>query len=165
MKVGNFDQNHIETVLNCEGYYDAYNADKTDLKKTSFSKIVDFRSSGVMTETDSNGITWRWYEFCFVPNIGFLADTTPLLTDVEVQICFERAKPEVALIELEDNMELSFIEILDCKAVTEYISSPYLRAHFQKIQTAPIIYEYDSIEVITKPLTVTDTVIRIDHMR
>ena len=173
MKLGNFDQNHLETLLNCEGYYDAYNADKQDLIKTSFNKIVDFRSSGIKEETETitskEGVTserkWRWYEFCFSPNIGFLADTLPLITDTEVQICFERAKPEVALIELDDDMELEYIELIDCKAQTEYVSSPSLRAYFQTIQTNPIVYEFDNIDVMTKPMSVTDTIVRVDHIR
>ena len=173
MKLGNFDTNHVETVMNSEGYYDAYNANKDDLQTEEFSKIVKFRKSGVSETTETskdqnNNVittTWRWYEFCFSPNIGFLADTTPLLTDSEVSICFERAKPEVALIEIEDNMELDYLEIHDCKAVTEYITSPNLRAHFQKIQSNPIVYEFDNIDVMKKQLTVTDTIVRIDHLR
>ena len=173
MKIGNFNRDYLDTIMGAEGYYDAYNSDATELKSSSALKIVNFRRSGVATTTETvtnkDGSTadliFHWYEFSFIPSIGFLADSDPLLTDCELVLDFGRAKPEIAVIKTGEGDDLDFIELKHVYAVTEYISSPQLRSYFQSIENNPIIYKYDNIEVITKQLPLNDTVVRFDNMR
>ena len=173
MKIGNFNRDYLDTIMGAEGYYDSYNSDASDLKATSATKVVNFRRSGIAstTETVTNkdgetaDLTFRWYEFSFIPSLGFLADSDPLLTDCELVLSLNRAKPETAVIKTGQGDDLDFIELKHVHAVTEYISSPQLRTYFQSIDQNPIIYKYDSIDVITKQLPLNDTVVRFDNMR
>ena len=57
------------------------------------------------------------------------------------------------------------IEIKDCYALTEYVSSGNIQTFFDKIQNEPIIYEYEDTEVVIKSLPTDDTTIRIDNIR
>ena len=172
MKIGNFDRDYLDTVMGAEGYYDSYNIGSDVLKETLSRKIKDGRRSGIVSTTESVTINqaqvdkkFYWYEFSFVPNIGFLADSDPLLTDCEVELNFTRAKPQTSVIQVDVADDLEAIELLHVHAITEYVSSPAMRSHFQSIDQNPVIYRFDNVEVLTKQIPQNDTVVRFDNMR
>ena len=173
MKVGNFNRDYLDTTMGAEGYYDAYNSDADELKTTNATKIVSFRRSGIasvsetVTDKENNQTEQKfyWYEFSFIPNLGFLADSDPLLPDCELALSFGRTKPEVSVIKKDAGDDLEAIELKHVHAVAEYISSPELRTYFESINQNPIVYNYDDIDVITKQLPLNDTVVRFDNMR
>ena len=108
------------------------------------------------------------YEFALSPNHGFLACPTPLLPDCELKISFDRTKAQNVLIaqgEIAEPPEDGYIEIKDCMAITEWISSPKLRSYFETIDNNPIIYDYDDCEVLIKNIPNTNTHVRLDNIR
>ena len=148
-----------ETGFMTEGYFDHYNADDTELMAEP--SVIERRNylyhqSG----------TKRRYEFAYTPSMGFLGSPLPLLNDTELKISFDRSRPEVALIATSSvTNDCEYIEINDCYAVTEYISSPETREMFRSIDISPIIYEYDSVDVLIKNIPKGETDIRLDNIR
>ena len=164
MKIGNFNRDYLESIMGCEGYYDAYNSGKAELTDSTAKKVIEFRRSGVTSVVEDTK-TYYWYEFSFMPNIGILADSDPLMTDCELILDFGRAKPETSVIKIKTGDDLTSIELKYCHAVAEYISSPALRSYFETIDYNPIIYNYDSIEVYANQLPLNDTVVRFHNIR
>ena len=158
-KTTNYDSKMTETGFMIEGYFDHYNADDTELMAEP--SLIERRSylyhqSG----------TKRRYEFAYTPSMGFLGSPLPLLNDTELKISFDRCKPETALIATSSiTNDCEYIEIKDCYAVTEYISSPETRELFQSIDISPIIYDYDSVDVLIKNIPKGETDIRLDNIR
>ena len=83
----------------------------------------------------------------------------------ELKLSFDRASIKHPLIRLDDSGILTDIEIKDCYALTEYVSSGNIQTFFDKIHNEPIIYEYEDTEVVIKSLPTDDTTIRIDNIR
>ena len=105
------------------------------------------------------------YDFAFIPDIAFLANADPLIKNCELKLRFDRADKGVSVLKLADGGTLNDIIIDDCYAVTEYISSPDLRAHFDKIEYEPILYNYEDVEVLVKSIPYDQTNIRFDNLR
>ena len=82
------------------------------------------------------------------------------MKNCELKISFDRAAANCAVIAVEDQAELDKIEITDCFAITEYVSSPAIRSHFDQIEYNPTVYEYDEVEVIIKNIPQHETNIR-----
>ena len=87
------------------------------------------------------------------------------MTNCELKLSFDRASIKHSLIRLDETGTLTDIEIKDCYALTEYISSNNIQNFFDKIQNEPIVYEYEDTEVVIKTLPTDDTTIRIDNIR
>ena len=106
------------------------------------------------------------YEFLLSPCNGFLQNTEPLLKDCELKLRFERAQWNVAVQAVNDGpTAMNSIELKDIYAVSEYISSPHWRQHFDKINSGPIMYEYQESEAIIKTLPQNETEIRLDGVK
>ena len=105
------------------------------------------------------------FDFAFIPDLAFLANADPLLKNCELKLRFDRAEKTVAVLEHESGGTLNDIIIEDCYAVTEYISSPELRSHFDKIEYEPILYNYEDVEVLVKSIPYDQTTIRFDNLR
>ena len=89
----------------------------------------------------------------------------PLPKDCELRISFDRAEVSTSLLQITDGEELEELKINDCFAVTEWVSSPSLRSFFQEIENNPVAYNYDEIEMLTKPLPMGEKIIRLDNIR
>ena len=103
------------------------------------------------------------YDFCIIPNIGFLCNSDPLPTNCEVKLSFDRAVSSVAI--LSDADRGVTLEIKECFAMTEYISSPNLRTYMDSIDNAPLRFEFEDCEVYTKSIPQGETNIRFDNLR
>ena len=151
----------ISSVFRPEGYFDVFNSDKTELSGHAGANIISRRKFGI----HESGTTRR-FEFIICPNMGFLASPDLLMKDCELKLSFDRANVANCLVEYGTVTNVcTEIEIKDCYAVTEYVSSPSLRDHFAKIDTTPLVYEYDDCEVILKSIPLNDTDIRFDTIR
>ena len=151
----------ISSVFRPEGYFDIYNSDKTELSGQGGANTIGKRKF----EVHESGTTRR-YEFVISPNVGFLASPDLLMKDCELKLSFDRANVANCLVEYSTVTNVcTEIEIKDCYAVTEYVSSPSLRDYFAKIDTTPLVYEYDDCEVILKSIPLNDTDIRFDTIR
>ena len=126
-----------------------------DKRRTSYNSITDAKT---------NKKTYT-YEFILIPNLGFLAESTPLLNDCELRINFDRARPETAVLAVGSDKTVPDLEIKDCFMTTEWVSSPALKTYFSDISYNPITYQYDEIEVMTKPLPMNMTTIRLDNLK
>ena len=157
-KIGNFSVDTIATCFQSEGYHDVWNGDDTFL--TNNVSVKTLRRTGASL----TGTKYR-YEFEFSPVNGFLSSPDLLMTNCELKLSFDRASVKHALIRLDESGILNDIEIKDCYALTEYISSGNIQNFFEKIQNEPIVYEYEDTEVVIKTLPTDDTTIRIDNIR
>ena len=115
------------------------------------------RSYGTSVGTD------RLYDFCIIPSIGFLANNDPLPTNTEVKLSFDRAGSAVSLLSADD--PTVSLEIKNCFAITEYISSPNLRTYLESIDNIPLRYEFEDCEMYTKSIPQGETNIRFDNLR
>ena len=149
----------VESGFIPEGYFDHYNADDTELLEAS--QVIERRNYLYHEEG-----TKRRYEFAFTPVMGFLGSPEPLLNNTELKISFDRCRPETALIATKSiTNDCEYIEIKDCHALTEYVSSPEIRNFFETIDVQPIVYEYDSVDVLIKNIPKGETDIRLDNIR
>ena len=109
--------------------------------------------------------TRRWH-FVICPNFGFLGSPQPLMNNCELKLSFDRSSPLTSVLDCGNaSPALEEIEIKDCYAVTEYVSSESLRNYFDHITYEPIRYEYDSCEVMVKSIPNGETDIRFDNLR
>ena len=162
-KYGNYNGETIKTVLQNEGYYDMLNAAADVVTK-------EFRSARQVQPALSgkDGKKRVKYFFAFLPSAGFLRDSQPLMKDCELKLKFDRAPSKVSFIKNKESTTeefANFIEISDCYAQTEYISSPGLRRHFEKIETMPIKYEYDECQIYLKNIDLNCHTVRVTQFR
>lgn len=155
-KIGNFAVDAICTGFIGEGYTDLYNADWSDGIDSKSQK--DARLFYATTANNTHT-----FDFCIVPLVGFLGNNDPLPKDCEVKLSFDRTPSSVALIS--DAKQDITLEIQNCYAVTEYISSPDLRSYFDGIDNAPIKYNFEDCEVYCKSIPQGETNIRFDNLR
>ena len=131
------------------------------LKKAT--KTMDLRRK--LGKSEGSKIT---YDFVFVPNDGFLNSNIPLTNDCEVILSFDRAIIDTSFMKVaESSSDLhgKVLEINDCFALTEYVSSENLRRHFDKIQSNPLTYAYQNCEVTLKNIPYNEKDIRIDNIK
>ena len=162
-KIGNFDFEALHTCFMNEGYfYDTYFADGDEIVKQNgiWLKYVKSRPD---CSTKASGKDR--YEFAFIPNNGFLTSPELLMKDCELKISFDRTNSKIPLTKIFANEPPAEIKILDCFAITEYISSPGIRSFFDGINTQPISYEYEDMEVIIKALPKDTTNIQVENIR
>ena len=158
-KIGNFDGGMVKTGFNAEGYFDNYNMNCDEFD--SAPPLIQLRQSAGFLEANK-----RRYEFAMSPNIGFLANPLPLMTNTELKLSFDRAPPSVAILKNGDiTSECEQIELDDVYAITEYISSPNLRNHFEYVDAGSIVYEYEECDVLIKNLEKGNTEFRFDNLR
>ena len=160
MKIGNFGANNLQTVYPGSGWRDLYSCDKPTLD-TSGGAVL--KSNREMMGTDVSGV--MTYDFIIVPCHGFLASPNLLLNNCELRINFDRADSRISTIRTDGADPTPKIEIKDCFAKTEYVSSPDLRQYFEQISLNPIIYMYEDVNVITKPCPKNLNTIRFDNIR
>ena len=109
--------------------------------------------------------TRRW-TFVICPNFGFLGSPEPLMSNCELKLSFDRSNAYTSVLDVGSTTpSMKDIEIKDCYAVTEYISSENLRTYFDRIDYQPIRYEYDACEVMVKSIPTGETEIRFDNLR
>ena len=111
---------------------DLWNAGKAELNGTS--SIITHREG--MGTTDGTDIT---YDFIIVPCHGFLASPDLLLNNCELRINFDQADSKISTIRLSGSENTPKIEIKDCFAKTEFVSSPELRQYFERVSLNPIL--------------------------
>ena len=108
------------------------------------------------------------YDFVFVPNDGFLNSNKPLVRDCEIKLSFDRAIADLSFIKVGNvttDHAGKILQIQNCFALTEYISSENLRNHFDRIETSPIKYNYQNCEVTLKNIPLNEKEIRIDNIK
>ena len=159
-KLGNFNTDYITSNFVTEGYVDFMNCDAETLQTEDGAPYVTARQRTRVKKGEKSR-----YDFAFIPDLAFLANADPLLKNCELKLRFDRADKAVSLLRLEAGGTLDDIIIEDCYAVTEYISSPELRSHFDKIEYEPILYKYEDVEVLVKSIPYDQKNIRFDNLR
>ena len=88
------------------------------------------------------------------------------MNNCELKLSFDRSSPLTSVLDCGTASPiLDEIEIKDCYAMTEYVSSESLRTFFDHITYEPIRYEYDACEVMVKSIPTGETEIRFDNLR
>ena len=160
LKLGNYNADYITSAYVTEGYSDFTNCNAGLLQTDEGKNIVTVRER---TGIKANGKAR--YDFAFIPDAGFLGNADPLFENCELKLRFDRADPMVALLKKAEGGSCSEIQIQDCYAVTEYISSPDLRDYFDRIEYEPLLYKYEDVEVLVKSIPYNQTRIRFDNLR
>ena len=160
-KIGNFNQPYVESAFTVEGYYDNYNYDVVDLM--SNTTTVAKRRANYNSKKENNKNVYT-YEFLFIPNLGILGDSMPLLNDCELKLNFDRSKGATSIMS-RSSKTVPYLEIKECHAITEWVSSAQLKNYFAGIDYNPIVYNFDDIDVLTKSLPMNETTIRLDNLR
>ena len=155
-KIGNFAVDYISTGFIGEGYTDLYNADWADGISTKVQQ-----AARILPATKANNM--YTYDFCLIPMVGLLGQEDPLPQNTEVKLSFDRTPSSIPL--LSDSAKEITLELSDCYAVTEYISSPEMRSYFGGIDNIPIRYDFEECEVFTKSIPQGETNIRFDNLR
>ena len=159
-KLGNFNTDYVTSAFVSEGYVDYLNCDAVNLATSDGQLLITARER---TAIKAHGKAR--YDFAFIPDVSFLANADPLIKNCELKLRFDRTDPSVAVLKQTDGAEIHDIEIEDCYAVTEYISSPDLRNYFDRIENEPIMYKYEDVEVLIKSIPYNQTNIRFDNLR
>ena len=97
------------------------------------------------------------YDFIMIASDPFLNENSPLPPGVELQLSFERLKMEFSSLRVKKESHALKNQILPLKNVfaeVEYISSPTLRNQMASIESQPIKYSYDDMDVIYKTIPV-----------
>ena len=144
-KIGNFNGRCLETCFSQEGMTDLYNFNNTVLATNP--AMITARNRGSSSDKGK-----RRYEFAYVPNIDLLAEPYPLNKGVELKISFDRAPYQCSLIEMDTitTAESGSIEIKDCHALIDFVSSPFYRNYFATIENTPITYTYEATDVLVR---------------
>lgn len=164
-KNGNFNQSYLTTVNSTEGYFDEFNVGAATLAlNEDQTGTVAARRLNKPVDGGKADQTFR-YEFLLIPKSGFLGSPELLVKDVELQLRFDRAAVACAVVGTKPDMSavtLNELEIKNCYAIVEYVSSPAIRQRFDSIEMRPFPYDFDQCDVITKSLSQNETTIRID---
>ena len=158
-KYGNFNCNAISSMFQCEGYHDMNNIDLEKLLKMT-AVITNRRHQGIEVGDK------RIYDFIFIPNCGFLNSNLPLMSNCEIKLSFDRCPASTSFLAAPSVMETkNVLEIKDCYALTEYISSDSLRKYFSKIDSGPIRYKFEECEITLKNIPLNETQVRLDNIK
>ena len=160
--MGNYDGSLIDTGFFFEGYVDNYNCTSKELGGPGGDAIIQNRQWNRYTVSGK-----KIYEFALIPNMGFLGSPDLLVKNCELKLSFDRAPSNVSILKTAEPKEdlSNVLEIKDCFAITDYISSPDIRDYFSSIETKPFIYHYDDVDVIIKNVPLGETDIRFDTLR
>ena len=164
-KVGNYDVDYVCSAFATEGYLDLWNFND-DLLFSEEAQAIRQRR----LETMSHDVPNNKYiaEFCIIPNTGFLSNSDPLVKDVELKLSFDRSNIKQYLMAKDADWKQwgdLKVDIKNCYAVTEHVSSPSLRTMFSSIDYTPFRYEYEECEVLVKTIPQNETNIRFDNLR
>ena len=164
-KIGNYDIDYVSTAFAPEGYSDLWNFDDDVLFTEPAKKVMEKRTD--ILYHDPVGHKYI-ADFCIIPNTGFLSNPDPLVKDVELKLSFDRSNVQQYLIAKEDEWTALgdvTVDIKNCYAVTEHISSPSLRSSLETIDSTPFRYEYEDCEVYVKSIPQNETNLRFDNLR
>ena len=164
-KVGNYDVDYVCSAFGTEGYLDLWNFDDEILFSEDAKEIRERRLESMSHDASNHKYI---AQFCIIPNTGFLSNPDPLVKDVELKLSFDRSDVKQYLMAQDaDWAQLTDlkVDIKNCYAVTEHVSSPSLRTLFSSIDYSPFRYEYEECEVLVKSIPQNETNIRFDNLR
>ena len=156
-KVGNFNNNYIESAFVLEGYFDMYNLEQGS--EDQKMQIAKYRRQG-----RKRGNKYV-YEMIFTPNDAFLNQNLLLPPNSELKLSFERLPAEFSSYFLGKQPQKGKVfELKDCYAEAEYVSSRALRNFGDSINSEPIGFKYDETSVYCKVLPINEKYIRLDNI-
>ncbi|CAG5103486.1 Oidioi.mRNA.OKI2018_I69.chr1.g793.t1.cds [Oikopleura dioica] len=155
-KYANFNRDYITTGFQMEGYYDhqIYNYLENADDKAYVAKL---RRPQCLYDPASKKYI---YELIFFPSNGFCLDNKPLPLNTSLKLKFNRLNAGFSTYFLSPDGEKvntgvhynKPLEIKDCYALCEYVSSPSMRNYFTRIRSKPITYKYDEVTVSTRTI-------------
>ena len=137
-----------------EGYYDneiyEYLANKTDKEEVKLLRRPQCLHDSKLKK--------YIYELVFFPSNGFCLDNKPLPLNTTMKLKFNRLRSEYSTVHIGSTSEGQKahqgqpLEITDCYALCEYVSSPAMRNYFTRIKSKPISYKYQEVTVSTRDI-------------
>ena len=91
--------------------------------------------------------------------------------NTELKLSFDRLPTEYSSVLIDlgaqkvDSLKGKILKLKNVFAQVEYVSSPYLRSYFDRINEIPISYVFDECSVMYKNLPLNEQSIRLDNMR
>ncbi|CAG5104413.1 Oidioi.mRNA.OKI2018_I69.chr1.g1241.t1.cds [Oikopleura dioica] len=149
-KFGNFNRDYVSSAYQIEGYYDHEVYDY--LTQPDKEVLKQIRRPQCFRDGDH-----YVYELVFFPSNGFCLDNKPLPLNTTMKLKFNRLRSEFSTVYIGSTPEQAThkgkpLEIKDCYAVCEYVSSPSIRNYFTRIKSKPISYKYQEITVSTRDI-------------
>ena len=98
------------------------------------------------------------YELVFFPSNGFCLDNKPLPLNTSLKFKFNRLDSGFSSVYIGKDPQNGVhkgrpLQIKDCYAICEYVSSPSIRNYFTRIKSKPISYKYDEVTVSTRDIS------------
>ena len=110
----------------------------------------------------------RIFQIVMTPSTGFLNSNLELLPNTELKLTFERAPASLScmsIIPKSADISKDILKIKEPVAIGTYVSSPELRSFFSQIDTKPIKYSYQDVDVSIKSLPQDEKILRVDNAR
>lgn len=162
--IGNFTPNYITSGLYPSGYFDMWNVGEAEINATAEIKALIAENRASVADNSDPNVTV--YEFLLKPATGFLNCPTPLLPGSELKLSFDRAKAELALINISSNDVHSgtVLALSNLHLKAKYCSSPYLRNVFAGIEESELRYRFDECSCYLKNLPTGESTIRLSNV-
>ena len=90
----------------------------------------------------------------------------PLPPKSEIKLTFDRSSAESAVLKVAEDTSLmgKKFNIKNVYLQASFISSPYLRSYFARIEQTPIKYKYEDCSVICRNISAGQQMIRLDNV-
>ncbi|CBY08178.1 unnamed protein product [Oikopleura dioica] len=147
-------EDYVTSAYQMEGYYDneiyEYLANKTDKEEVKLLRRPQCLHDSKLKK--------YIYELVFFPSNGFCLDNKPLPLNTTMKLKFNRLRSEYSTVHIGSTSEGQKahqgqpLEITDCYALCEYVSSPAMRNYFTRIKSKPISYKYQEVTVSTRDI-------------
>ena len=157
LKKTNFSAEYMKTFFLTEGYFDDFNY--SELSESAKKNLVSSRRSGCQRK-DGKFI----YQLMIIPTDGFLLDNKPLPPNKEMKLTLRRQDAKFSTLKISENTPdlTDALELKDCYAKVEYISSQHLRNEL--FEHRNISYVYDDLNVIVRSLTKGEKIVRMENL-
>ena len=169
-KFANFNRDYVTTGFQMEGYYDhqIYPYLTRDQDKEYIEAV---RRPHVLYDADKKQYI---YELIFFPSNGFCLDNKPLPLNTTLKLKFNRLnsgystffKTDPKTVPVNERVHHNKpLEIKDCYAICEYVSSPSMRNYFSRIRSKPISYKYQEVTVATRDIPMNQESITLHNIK
>ena len=147
----------MKSFFQTEGYFDDLNfGELTDEGKIA---LKDSRRSGCQHKNGK-----YIYQLMMIPTDGFLLDNKPLPPNVEMKLTLRRQNAKFSTLKIaNDSPDLvDVLELKNCYAKVEYVSSKHLREQLNPQRS--VSYKYDDLNVVIRSLPKGERRVRVENL-
>ena len=130
----NYGPHHCRTVLKPAGWFGPMNLDADPIKNQASKAVINDRSGSLLKDGSNNLISRKYYVSMQI-NSSLFQQFKPLPSNVTININFKRAKPQMFLLKITDEVDTTYdssqIAILNPVLEVTSVSSEKLRKRMQ----------------------------------